>query len=136
MGLYDLFLMSILGGWFIILIFKIAIIIATVMLAKRKGRNGLNWFFLSLFWGVLGLIILACADKINREEGDRDTLAKVLWIIVVIPIIINLVILFKSYNEIEYNIKDNYEYEQIVYRTVPAQTDTNSMDDDTYHWEI
>lgn len=136
MGLYNLFLMSILGGWFIILVFKIAIIIATVMLAKRKGRNGLNWFFLSLFWGVLGLIILACADKINREEGDRDTLAKVLWIIVVIPIIINLVILFKSYNEIEDNIKDNYEYEQVVYRTVPAQTDNNSMDDDTYHWEI
>lgn len=129
-------MMSILGGWFIILVFKIAVIIATIVLAKRKGRNGLNWFFLSLFWGVLGLIILACADRINREEGERDTLAKVLWIIVIIPIIINLVIITKSYNEIEDNIEDDYEYEQVVYRTVPAQADNNSMDCNTYHWEI
>lgn len=79
--------MELIVGFFCIL-FVLGISIATVVLASRKGRNSVNWFFLSLFWGIVGLIVLACSKHLEREKGESDTLVKVLWTIVLIPLVL------------------------------------------------
>ena len=73
---------------FFCILFALGISIATAVLASRKGRNSVNWFFLSLFWGIVGLIVLACSKHLEREKGESDTLVKVLWIIVLIPLVL------------------------------------------------
>lgn len=70
-------IMELFVGLFCILC-GLGISIATSALASRKGRNSVNWFFLSIFWGIVGLIILACSKHLEREKGERDTLVKVL----------------------------------------------------------
>ena len=67
------------------LLFALGIAIATAALASRKNRNPVNWFFLSCFWGIIGLIVLACSEKLNKEEHESDTLVTVLWLILLIP---------------------------------------------------
>ena len=79
--------MELIVGFFCIL-FALGISIATAVLASRKGRNTVNWFFLSLFWGIVGLIVLACSKHLEREKGESDTLVKVLWTIVLIPLVL------------------------------------------------
>lgn len=79
--------MELIVGFFCIL-FALGISIATAVLASRKGRNSVNWFFLSLFWGIVGLIVLACSKHLEREKGESDTLVKVLWTIVLIPLVL------------------------------------------------
>lgn len=79
--------MELIVGFFCIL-FVLGISIATAVLASRKGRNSVNWFFLSLFWGIVGLIVLACSKHLEREKGESDTLVKVLWTIVLIPLVL------------------------------------------------
>ena len=79
--------MELIVGFFCIL-FALDISIATAVLASRKGRNSVNWFFLSLFWGIVGLIVLACSKHLEREKGESDTLVKVLWTIVLIPLVL------------------------------------------------
>ena len=59
---------------FFCILFALGISIATAVLASRKGRNSVNWFFLSLFWGIVGLIVLACSKHLEREKGESDTL--------------------------------------------------------------
>ena len=51
----------------------------------RKNRNPVNWFFVSCFWGIIGLIVLACSEKLNKEEYESDTLVTVMWLILLIP---------------------------------------------------
>lgn len=65
--------MELIVGFFCIL-FVLGIFIATAVIASRKGRNSVNWFFLSLFWGIVGLIVLACSKHLEREKGESDTL--------------------------------------------------------------
>lgn len=60
--------------------------IASVLLAQRKNRNEVSWFFLSLFWGFMTPVILACSKAIDTDKGENDTLAKVLWAIIVSPL--------------------------------------------------
>ena len=60
---------------FFCILFALGISIATAVLASRKGRNSVNWFFLSLFWGIVGLIVLACSKHLEREKGESDTLS-------------------------------------------------------------
>lgn len=72
---------------FFCFLFALGISIATTVLAPRKGRNSVNWFFLSLFWGIIGLIVLACSKSLDKEIEESDTLAKVLWFIVLIPFV-------------------------------------------------
>jgi uncharacterized membrane protein len=74
----------------ICLFFGIGFTIATTVLASAKNRNVVNWFLLSLFWGVVGLIILICSKKL--EDDESDTLSKVLWFITFIPIL--LIVIF------------------------------------------
>ena len=44
----------------------------------------------------MGLIILACAKTLDKDKYENDTLAKVLWTIVVSPLIV-FIILFIIY---------------------------------------
>lgn len=78
--------MEVIVGFFCLLC-GIGISIATAVLASRKGRNSVNWFFLSVFWGIIGLIVLACSRRLDKELEESDTLAKVLWLIVLIPLV-------------------------------------------------
>lgn len=70
--------------------------VASVLLAQRKHRNEVSWFFLSLFWNFMTLIILACSKVLDDEKGENDTLAKVLWTIIISPLIV-FIILFIIY---------------------------------------
>lgn len=67
------------------LLFALGIAIAAAALASRKNRNPVNWFFVSCFWGIIGLIVLACSEKLNKEEYESDTLVTVMWLILLIP---------------------------------------------------
>lgn len=60
--------------------------IFSAVLATRRGRNAWNWFFLTCIYGVFGLLFLACSKTLNEKE--RDTLAKVLWWLFAIPVVI------------------------------------------------
>ena len=53
------------------LLFALGIAIAAAALASRKNRNPVNWFFVSCFWGIIGLIVLACSEKLNKEEYEK-----------------------------------------------------------------
>ena len=67
------------------LLFALGIAVAAAALASRKNRNPVNWFFVSCFWGIIGLIVLACSEKLNKEEYESDTLVTVMWLILLIP---------------------------------------------------
>lgn len=77
-------------GTFIILLVVVNVhwAILSAILTVRRGRDACNWFFLTLFYGAFGLLALACSKTINQgEERENDTLSKILWIAVVVPII-------------------------------------------------
>lgn len=77
-------------GAFIILLVVVNVhwAILSAILTVRRGRDACNWFFLTLFYGAFGLLALACSKTINQgEERENDTLSKILWIAVVVPII-------------------------------------------------
>lgn len=80
--------------YLLVLMIALGFTIGTTVLASRKGRNPVNWFFLSLFWGAIGLIILACSKDLDKTKGERDTLAKVLWLVIIIPIVLIVAVLF------------------------------------------
>lgn len=70
--------------------------ILSAILAKRRGRSAISWFFLTIFYGLFGVLFLACSKTLNQGENrESDTLAKVLWALVVIPlaIIVGLIII-------------------------------------------
>lgn len=78
-------------GTFIILLVVVNVhwAILSAILTVRRGRDACNWFFLTLFYGAFGLLALACSKTINQgEERENDTLSKILWIAVVVPIIV------------------------------------------------
>jgi hypothetical protein len=103
--------MELIVGFFCIL-FALGISIATAVLASRKGRNSVNWFFLSLFWGIIGLIVLACSKHLEREKGESDTLVKVLWTIVLIPLV--FVAIFFYNRSVERNeLRKRYKVEEV-----------------------
>lgn len=77
-------------GAFIILLVVVNVhwAILSAILTVRRGRDACNWFFLTLFYGAFGLLALACSKTINQgEERESDTLSKILWIAVIVPII-------------------------------------------------
>lgn len=81
--------------WAVFAAFNILWAIFSAILAKRRGRNSWNWFFLTCIYGIFGLLFLACSKTINQGEyRESDTLAKVLWWVFIIPttIIITLTI--------------------------------------------
>lgn len=60
--------------------------IASAVFSGNRGRNACNWFFLSCIYGWYGLVLLACSKTKGKEESD--TLAKVLWAVAVVPIVV------------------------------------------------
>lgn len=134
--------MELIVGFFCIL-FALGISIATAVLASRKGRNSVNWFFLSLFWGIVGLIVLACSKHLEREKGENDTLVKVLWSIVLIPLVLFAVFFYNRTVE-KRELRKSYQIEEVtpkielsdsyIERTVDLNDYFNSStgwDDDT-----
>ena len=79
--------------------------IAAAILAKKRGRSPLSWFFLSFFiYGAFGSLFLACSTTLN--QGDRresDTLAKALWAVAAIPVIATLIIVVVFIGKIQDN---------------------------------
>ena len=72
--------------WAVFAAFNILWAIFSAILAKRRGRNAWNWFFLTCFYGIFGLLFLACSRTINQGEyRESDTLSKVLWLVFLIP---------------------------------------------------
>ena len=104
--------MELIVGFFCIL-FALGISIATAVLASRKGRNSVNWFFLSLFWGIVGLIVLACSKHLEREKGESDTLVKVLWTIVLIPLVL-FALLFYNRSVEKRELRKSYQIEEVA----------------------
>lgn len=75
--------------WILFSLFNLLWGILSAVLAKRRGRNAWNWFFLSFFYGIVGFLILACSRTINQGGcKDSDTLSKVLWTVFLIVMII------------------------------------------------
>lgn len=91
----------------------LGISIATAVLASRKGRNSVNWFFLSIFWGIVGLIVLACSKHLDKEKGESDTLVKVLWTIVLIPLVLFALFFYNRTVE-KRELRKNYQIEEMV----------------------
>lgn len=72
--------------WLLFAVFNLLWAILSAVLATRRGRNACNWFFLTCFYGIFGLLFLACSKTINQGEyRDSDTLSKILWTIFLIP---------------------------------------------------
>lgn len=113
------------------LFFVVGFSIATTVLANRKGRNPINWFFLSLFWGFLGLIILACSK--NLEEEESDSLAKTLWIIILIPLIL-LAIFFYNTNK-QKELQRNYQIEKTITTETEIKVDLNDYFNSSIGWD-
>lgn len=105
-------IMELIVGFFCIL-FALGISIATAVLASRKGRNSVNWFFLSIFWGIIGLIVLACSKHLDKEKGESDTLVKVLWFIVLIPLVF-VAIFFYNRSVERSEFRKKYQVEEIA----------------------
>lgn len=75
--------------WLLFAVFNLLWAILSAVLATRRGRNAWNWFFLTCFYGIFGLLFLACSRTINQGEyKESDTLSKVLWIMFFIPVIL------------------------------------------------
>lgn len=104
--------MELFVGLFCIL-YGLGISIATAVLASRKGRNSVNWFFLSIFWGIVGLIVLACSKQLDKEKGESDTLVKVLWTIVLIPLVLFAVFFYNRTVE-KRELRKSYQIEEVV----------------------
>ena len=75
--------------WLLFAVFNLLWAILSAVLATRRGRNAWNWFFLTCFYGIFGLLFLACSRTINQGEyKESDTLSKVLWIMFFIPAVL------------------------------------------------
>ena len=105
-------IMELIVGFFCIL-FALGIPIAIAVLASRKGRNSVNWFLLSLFWGIVGLIVLACSKQLEREKGERGTLVKVLWSIVLIPLVL-FAVFFYNHTVEKRELRKSYQIEEVA----------------------
>lgn len=80
--------------WLLFAVFNLLWAILSAVLATRRGRNAWNWFFLSCFYGIFGLLFLACSRTINQGEyKESDTLSKVLWMMFFIPAILVFIFL-------------------------------------------
>lgn len=107
--------------WLLFAVFNLLWAILSAVLATRRGRNAWNWFFLTCFYGIFGLLFLACSKTINQGEyRESDTLAKVLWGIFLIPatIVVTLIIIASverhRENEQMQETLENSQMEQIT----------------------
>lgn len=81
--------------WLLFALFNLLWAFLSALLATRRGRNPWNWFFLTCFYGIFGLLFLVCSKTINQGEyRESDTLSKVLWGILIAPITILITLAF------------------------------------------
>lgn len=116
--------------WLLFAVFNLLWAILSAVLATRRGRNAWNWFFLSCFYGIFGLLFLACSRTINQGEyKESDTLSKVLWAVFLIPttIIVTLSIIIsvekKKDEELTRKVLEDMKREEQIY---PQNEDDNS----------
>ena len=109
--------------WAAFAAFNILWAIFSAILAKRRGRNSWNWFFLTCFYGIFGLLFLACSKTINKGEyKESDTLSKVLWAVFLIPttIVITLSIIIsvekRKDEELTRKVLKDMEREEQIYQ--------------------
>lgn len=131
--------------WGVFAAFNILWAVFSAILAKRHGRNAWNWFFLTCFWGIFGLLFLACSRTINQGEyKESDTLSKVLWTVFLIPttIIVTLSIIIsvekKKDEELTRKVLEDMKREEQIYQ---QNEDDNSYrknmpnaNEDEYPW--
>lgn len=108
--------------WAVFATFNILWAIFSAILAKRRGRNAWNWFFLTCFYGIFGLLFLACSRTINQGEyRESDTLSKVLWLVFLIPttVIVTLTIIIsiekKKDDELTRKVLENMQRGEQMY---------------------
>lgn len=108
--------------WAVFAAFNILWAIFSAILAKRRGRNAWNWFFLTCFYGIFGLLFLACSRTINQGEyRESDTLSKVLWLVFLIPttVIVTLTIIIsiekKKDDELTRKVLENMQRGEQMY---------------------
>ena len=41
-------------------------------IASSKGRSGVGWFFCGFFFGLIGIIIIACLSNLNEDRNRRN----------------------------------------------------------------
>lgn len=109
--------------WAVFAAFNILWAIFSAILAKRRGRNAWNWFFLTCFYGIFGLLFLACSRTINQGEyRESDTLSKVLWLVFLIPttVIVTLTIIIsiekKKDDELTRKVLEDMQREEQMYQ--------------------
>ena len=109
--------------WLMFAFFNLLWAILSAVLATRRGRNPWNWFFLTLFYGIFGLLFLACSKTINQGEyRESDTLAKVLWWVFIIPttVIITLSIIIsiekRKDDELTRKVLEDMKREEQMYQ--------------------
>lgn len=124
--------------WMLFAVFNLLWAILSAVLATRRGRNPWNWFFLTCFYGIFGLLFLACSKTINQGEyRESDTLAKVLWWVFLIPttIIVTLLIIVsiekKKDDELTRKVLEDMRQEEQIYHqdrngNIPTFDDTFS----------
>ncbi len=66
----------------------------SAVLATRRNRNPWSCFFLTLFYGIYGLLMLTCAKNLNPDGSESDTAGKVLWMLLPVPLAIVLTLIF------------------------------------------
>lgn len=123
--------------WLLFAVFNLLWAVLSVVLATRRGRNAWNWFFLSCFYGIFGLLFLACSRTINQGEyRESDTLAKVLWWVFLIPttIIVTLLIIIsiekKKDDELTRKVLEDMRQEEQMYHQ--DRNDNNPTFDNWY----
>lgn len=124
--------------WLLFAVFNLLWAILSAVLATRRGRNPWNWFFLTCFYGIFGLLFLACSKTINQGEyRESDTLAKVLWWVFLIPttIIVTLSIIIsiekRKDDELTRKVLEDMKQEEQMYHqdrndNIPTFDDTFS----------
>jgi hypothetical protein len=58
--------------WGAILLLMLTFAIITAVVASKKGRNGLGWFFIGLFTGLVGLAIALAMLPKRYYIGEDD----------------------------------------------------------------
>ena len=59
------------------------------------------------------MIVLACSKQLEREKGESDTLVKVLWTIVLIPLVLFAVFFYNRTVE-KSKLRKSYQIEEVA----------------------
>lgn len=117
-------------------VFNLLWAILSAVLATRRGRNPWNWFFLTCFYGIFGLLFLACSKTINQGEyRESDTLAKALWSLVILPIITIVLLYFIVYPTVERNYEIKKEVQEEMRDKITNYPWNNNPNEDDYNWD-